>query len=326
MWYWDVANSVNYATSNDGFNWTNYAGNPVITNALGLGSAPVYDANVIYNSDGNPAYYEAWIDNNGKVYYITSTNGVSWTGDNQELLLPRESWESSTYSRVSVLKQGGAYHMWYGGASGSGGNHGIGYASSNDGQNWTKSISNPIFYKDDGPTWRSNRTYTPRVLYDVNRFAGHGSPEQYKMWFTGKQSSPSQYAIGYAAINPVHLALTSGNAQSATVKSALDQPFVVELRDSCNNLVSDVKVTFTISDTPAGATGQSLSVISGTTDSTGRISSTLTLGNESGQYTVLVSATGVTSIPTIFTATTTMKSIPSNSNIYLPIVFKGYQL
>jgi hypothetical protein len=39
MWYWDVSNSINYATSDDGVDWTDHAGNPVITNALGWGSA-----------------------------------------------------------------------------------------------------------------------------------------------------------------------------------------------------------------------------------------------------------------------------------------------
>ncbi len=310
MWYWDASNSVNYATSSDGVNWANYPGNPVITNALGWKSAPVYDANVIYNSDGNPAYYEAWIDNNGKFYYITSTDGITWTGDNQEFLTDRQSWESVTYSRLSVLKQDGVYHMWYGGASGGGGNQGIGYAVSIDGKNWAKSVDNPIFYKDDGPSWRDERTYTPRVLYDANRFGGHGSPEQYKMWFTGRQLSSGNYAIGYAAINPVLAFSTSGSGQSGVVSTTLSQPFVVELRDSCNTPVSQVAVSFAISDTPPGATGPSLSVISGTTNSAGQISTTLRLGSLTGTYTVLAAAGGVTNLPTIFTATATMPPPP----------------
>jgi hypothetical protein len=307
MWYWDAANSIHYATSNDGLNWANYAGNPVITNVLGLGSAPVYDAQVIYNSDGNPAFYEAWIDNNGKIYYITSPDGLNWTGDNQELLLDRESWESVTYSRVSVLKQSSVYHMWYGGANGNGGNHGIGYAVSTDGQNWVKSNTNPIFHKDDGPAWRSERTYTPEVLYDANRFDGHGSPEHYKMWFTGKQGS--NYALGYATINPVHLALTTGSGQTGPVNTVLAQPFVAELLDSCNNPASGISVTFTISDTPVGASGQSLTVLSGTTDASGRVSTTLTLGDKVGTYSVLAEGVGIKDLPTTYSATATVNPV-----------------
>jgi hypothetical protein len=308
MWYWDVNNSINYATSQDGIEWENYAGNPVITNALGLGSAPVYDANVIYNSDGMPANYEAWIDNNGKLYYITSTDGITWTGDNEALLTDRADWEASTYSRVSVLKQGGVYHMWYGGSSAGGGNHGIGYAVSSDGQHWVKSVHNPILHKDDGSAWRNSRTYTPRVLYSASRFDGHGSPEHYKMWFTGKDAADGNYAIGYATLNPVSLSIAdmSGSGQNSTVGSALSQPFVVGLRDACDEPVSDVIVTLAISGTPAGAAGQSLSVLTGTTNASGQVFTTLTLGDKPGVYTVTADSMGVLGMPTTFTATASL--------------------
>jgi hypothetical protein len=305
MWYWDVSNSINYATSNDGLNWTDHVGNPVITNVLGWGSAPVYDANVIYNSDGNPAYYEAWIDNNGRFYYITSDDGMAWTGDNEELLTDRADWEASTYSRASVLKRDGVYHMWYGGSSSGGGNHGIGYAVSTDGRNWVKSPDNPLFHKDDGPAWRDNRTYTPRVLYSATRFDGHGSPEHYKMWFTGKDEAFGDYTIGYATLNPVSLSLadTSGSGQEGAAGNALVRPFFVGLRDTCGDPAGGVTVTFALSGAPAGASGQSLSALAGASDAFGQIPSTLTLGSKPGVYTVTANATGVFSMPAVFTAT-----------------------
>ena len=305
MWYWDVSNSINYATSTNGIDWTDYPGNPVITNTLGSGSAPVYDAYVIYNSDGNPAFYEAWIDNNGKIYYITSTNGITWTGDNRELLADRAGWEASTYSRASVLKLDDAYHMWYGGADGGGGNHGIGYAVSPDGRHWVKSVDNPILHKDDSVSWRDSRTYTPRVLYSATRFDGHGTPEQYKMWFTGKDVANGNYAIGYAVLNPLNLSLTdtSGSGQIGAVGSDLGRPFVVGLRDGCGAPVGGVTVTFAISGTPAGAVGQSLSSLTGATDAAGQVPITLTLGSKPGVYTVTAHTTGVSGMPAVFTAT-----------------------
>jgi hypothetical protein len=307
MWYWDVSNSINYATSDDGVDWADYAGNPVITNALGWGSAPVYDAFVVYNSSGDPAQYEAWIDNNGRLYYITSTNGITWIGNNQELLADRESWELSTYSRASVLKLGGAYHMWYGGGDDQGGNHGIGYAVSTDGQQWIKSVDNPIFHKDDGPVWRDERSYTPRVLYSVTRFDGHGSPEEYKMWFSGRDTGGGNYTVGHATLNPTTLSLgdTSGSGQSGVVVSVLSQPFVVGLRDSCGDPATGVSVTFVISGSPAGAVGQGLSVLAGATGVLGQISTTLTFGSKPGAYTVTALATGVSGMPTVFTWTAT---------------------
>jgi len=307
MWYWDVSNSINYATSTNGIDWTDYPGNPVITNTLGSGSAPVYDAYVIYNSDGNPAFYEAWIDNNGKIYYITSTNGITWTGDNRELLADRAGWEASTYSRASVLKLDDAYHMWYGGADGGGGNHGIGYAVSPDGRHWVKSVDNPILHKDDSVSWRDSRTYTPRVLYSATRFDGHGTPEQYKMWFTGKDVANGNYAIGYTVLNPLNLSLadTSGSGQIGAVGSDLGRPFVVGLRDGCGAPVGGVTVTFAISGTPAGAAGQGLSSLTGATDAAGQVPITLTLGSKPGVYTVTAHTTGVSGMPAVFTATAT---------------------
>ncbi|OQY22599.1 MAG: hypothetical protein B6I35_05675 [Anaerolineaceae bacterium 4572_32.2] len=324
MWYWDVSNNVNYATSDDGVNWTDYASNPVITNTLAWGSAPVYDAYVIYNDDGAPAYYEAWIDNNGKIYYITSTNGIAWTGNNQELLTDRAGWESSTYSRVSVIKRDGVYRMWYGGASSGGGNHGIGYAVSTDGQHWTKSADNPTLYKDDGLPWRDDRTYTPRVLYSSSRFDGHGTPEHYKMWFTGKDSALGNYTIGYAVLNPVSLSHTLGSGQSGVAGSPLDQPFVVGLHDSCGEPASGITVTFAIGGAPVGAVGQSLSLASGATDVTGAVQTTLTLGDLTGVYTVTATAFGVAGLPAVFTATAELGPAPPVSNtLYLPLVCKN---
>jgi len=324
MWYWDVSNSVNYATSDDGVNWTDYASNPVITNTLAWGSAPVYDAYVIYNDDGAPAYYEAWIDNNGKIYYITSADGITWTGDNQELLTDRADWESSTYSRVSVIKRDGTYRMWYGGASSGGGNHGIGYAVSTDGQNWVKSIDNPILHKDDGLSWRDERIYTPRVLYSATRFDGHGTPEHYKMWFTGKDSALGNYTIGYAVLNPVSLSHTSGNGQTGASGNPLDQPFEVGLLNSCGAPASGVTVTFAIGGAPAGAVGQSLSLVSGATDGTGAVQTTLTLGDLTGVYTVTATASGVAGLPAVFTATAELGPAPSvSTTLYLPLVARN---
>src|SRR4030067_571424 len=50
----------------------------------------------------------------------------------------------------------------------------------------------------DGIAWRSERTYTPLVIYDGNKFSSHGDSAYYKMWYTGKTGS--NYAVDYAVI------------------------------------------------------------------------------------------------------------------------------
>jgi hypothetical protein len=244
-----------------------------------------------------------------------SENGIHWYryGPDEPVLgRSAAGWDNDDSAYGTVLRDSdGIYHYWY-----IGGQHppdpgliyagGIGYAISPNGIHWVKSLDNPIFHSSDGVSWRNKWTYAPFVLYSSTRFDGNGSPEQYKMWFSGKDTLDNE-AIGYATLNPVSLsgADTSGSGQSGSTSSPLGQPFVVGLHDACGDPVSGVTVTFAISGTPPGAAGQSLSPLAGMTDGTGQVSTTLTLGGELGVYTATADATGVLGMPAIFTATAT---------------------
>jgi hypothetical protein len=94
------------------------------------------------------------------------------------------------------------------------------------------------------------------------------------------------------------LVIISGNNQTGTVATALPAPFVVEVRDGLGNPVPSVQVSFTMV-TGAGT----LDHATATTDSNGRASATLTLGQIAGtnNNTVNVTATGVSGSVT-FTA------------------------
>ncbi|MBI5464509.1 MAG: T9SS type A sorting domain-containing protein, partial [Ignavibacteriales bacterium] len=70
--------------------------------------------------------------------------------------------------------------------------------------------------------------------------------------------------------------------------SPLD-PFVVRVVDAFAQPVSGATVNFAVTNKPTGATNDSLTVATGTTDSTGTISTTLRLGNASGDYEVTAS-------------------------------------
>ena len=104
------------------------------------------------------------------------------------------------------------------------------------------------------------------------------------------------------------IALTSGNNQSAQISTALASPFVVTVTDAGSNPVSGVSVTFAIATTPGGAAGQVLSTTTTTTDVSGHASSTLTLGNKVGSYTVTATSGSLTGSPVTFTATATVGS------------------
>ena len=118
--------------------------------------------------------------------------------------------------------------------------------------------------------------------------------------------SASQF-IFTAAGGAANLTLTSGNNQSGTVGTALTAPFVATVTDAGGLPVSGVNVTFSIASNPGGAIGQVLSATSVTSVGTGQASSTLTLGNLLGTYTVTASAAGLAGSPVTFTANATGK-------------------
>jgi hypothetical protein len=99
------------------------------------------------------------------------------------------------------------------------------------------------------------------------------------------------------------IALTSGNGQSGTVGTSLSQPFVVTVYDTGGAPLSGVPVTFSIFTVPSGATGQSLTVTSASTDLNGRASSTLKLGSKPGAYVVRATNAALTGSPITFNAT-----------------------
>ena len=89
-------------------------------------------------------------------------------------------------------------------------------------------------------------------------------------------------------LRPLDLVEISGNNQQSLPGVALENPFVVELRDQSGNPLQGVQVMFSV--TSGGGT---LSATIVTTDSNGRAESTLTLGPEPGTNTVTVSVTGI---------------------------------
>ena len=107
---------------------------------------------------------------------------------------------------------------------------------------------------------------------------------------------------------------TSGDSQSATVGTALALPFVVTVTDSTGNPISGTSVTFAVASVPGGATGQSLSTITITTDSNGQAASTLSLGNLDGTYTVTATSGSLSGSPLTFTATATPAGAPDAFN------------
>jgi chitodextrinase/predicted transglutaminase-like cysteine proteinase len=109
------------------------------------------------------------------------------------------------------------------------------------------------------------------------------------------------------------LVMISGNNQTAPIESTLPNPFIIEVRDTNNQPVPGVAVTFEVTL----GNGSISNIQPQFTTSNGRASANLTLGNTPGIYAVTASSPGLTGSLQTFTVTailpdTTPPSTPTN--------------
>ncbi len=120
---------------------------------------------------------------------------------------------------------------------------------------------------------------------------------------SGKTYLAHPISITVSSANADNISMVSGGNQSGAATHSLANPFVTAIKDTYGNPVEGTSVSFAISSTPSGASGQSLSSESGISDSNGQVSTTLTLGDTAGEYKVTATATGLSGSPITFTAT-----------------------
>lgn len=228
MWYWDPSYlyhvaAIGYTESPDGINWHNdqpcqNGAVPIVSSGDPWWNRGSYGpCDVLYAPSASDSgtdwtftmYYDGTTGGDEAIGLGFSSDGITWTGydaDSDGKADPvlagtytSGDWDYNYVSRATIIKNADDdYEMWYSGGTGTM-NHGIGYATSSDGINWTRDASNPIFHKDDtgypGYPWRQSRTYCPMVTKDGSTC---------KMWFAGKGSA---YSIGYATAGPLEVAI-----------------------------------------------------------------------------------------------------------------------
>jgi hypothetical protein len=194
------------------------------------------------------------------------------------------SWVNFTFSSSHTLAVGQTYHIVLSTASGS--NYSA--YSISDG---TSVFGSKACFSDgysqvtsDGTTWTDN------------------DPDYKSDW---------QFYFNVASSAPVatQIAINAGNSQSATVSTSVSINPSVIVRDTYDNPVSGVSVTFAVAT--GGGSGTSLSA---TTNGSGIATvGSWTLGASVGSNTMTATSTGLTGSPVTFTATGTAVPVITSS-------------
>ena len=112
----------------------------------------------------------------------------------------------------------------------------------------------------------------------------------------------------------------SGSGQSGAVGTTLPIPFVFQVNDTENNPVPNVDVNFTLT---VDADGAALSASTGTTNDSGQVNVTLTLGTVAGTYGINCSVNGTPETYNVTNATATAAP-PDANNVTIADVTLPY--
>lgn len=166
---------------------------------------------------------------------------------------------------------------------------------------------------DNGVTWRRQGGTVNSTTKTITKTG--------ILSFSKWTASDAIHPLGPLALEWVaqNLGGTSGGGQSGPVNTNLGSPFVVTVTDGYGNPMAGTTVTFSITGTPGGASGQSLSAVTVTTNASGQASTTLHLGSASGTYSVAASSGALIGSPVTFTATATGGAPPPVTPIPIAI-------
>jgi beta-1,2-mannobiose phosphorylase / 1,2-beta-oligomannan phosphorylase len=162
---WRDKRSIALSESKDGLKWSD----PVICLSYDDNSSWEKDLNrpVVIQKDGiYHMWYTGQADGHSWIGYAVSKDGKTWTRKSAKpVLSPELPWEKVAVMCPHVIwdEQEKIFKMWY-----SGGEQyepdAIGYATSNDGLNWTKHKSNPVFANNTQNEWEQHKVTACQVI------------------------------------------------------------------------------------------------------------------------------------------------------------------
>lgn len=121
MWYSSYTGiwKIGLATSNDGVNWTPYAGNPILYPTKSWEGRDLDGSSLLYNG----SEYEIFYHGSSNLSYATSTDGINWikpADKNPVLTKTAGTFDANYMAGPSALRlPNGTTLLYYGGLSGS---------------------------------------------------------------------------------------------------------------------------------------------------------------------------------------------------------------
>lgn len=169
--------------------WAAHPGNPVLASgAPGTwDEAGVANPTVILDEGTYKMWYSGYDANLIlRIGHATSADGVVWEKfeNNPVFDVTENGWDGYHLHTPYVVRDGDTYRMWYAGHDQSGGDWGIGYATSPDGIQWTRASSDPILVPEE--SWEFMSIHTPIVLQEQGKFL---------MWYGGQDADFSNGGI-----------------------------------------------------------------------------------------------------------------------------------
>jgi hypothetical protein len=201
MWYSGYDGStwrIGLAHSTDRVNWTRQNdGNAVFD----VGAAGKFDdvhvssPNVVYNGSMYHMWYRGYDGSNWRIGYATSSDGVTWTRQNNGNAVldlgAGGSWDETHVMIPIVYKLGKEYWMCYVGYSATSGKFriGVAFCKSGDGINWQKYSGNPVIQEGSAGEWDDARVFFIGFYWDQGVFY---------VLYAGISNTGNDYQIGIA--------------------------------------------------------------------------------------------------------------------------------
>jgi uncharacterized repeat protein (TIGR01451 family) len=269
LWFWHLGQdlysvaAIHYAESPNGKAWYNVqplqnGTVPIVTGIWPDWNRGSYGpCDVLYNPGASNSgtdwtfwmYYDGTTGGDEAIGLGFSADGITWTGydaggDGQADAVMNGTyvagdWDYNYVSRATIWREGpGDYRMWYSAGIDTM-NHGLGYATSADGLNWTRDPQNPIFHKDDtgypSYPWRQNRSYTPMVLRAGNLWF---------MWYSGENGGGKTIGVAYSSAGLPEQVMEIEKAVYPTeIPVGEDSLFTITVTNASLDAVDDVVVT-----------------------------------------------------------------------------------